>query len=44
MNGADSALHIKEHGEGYGFLISTGIGNMLTSLPNGLLRILEKIG
>jgi len=44
MNGADSALHIKEHGEGYGFLISTGIGNMLTSLPNGLLEILEKIG
>ncbi|HNC71849.1 MAG TPA: (Fe-S)-binding protein [Chitinophagales bacterium] len=44
MNGADSALHIKEHGEGYGFFLSSAIGGMLQSLPSGLLQALERIG
>ena len=44
MNGGDSALHIKEHGEGYGFLISNGLGHMMTGLPNGVLEFLEKLG
>ncbi len=44
MNGADSALHIQEHGKGYGFLISNGIGSMLASLPTSLLQVLERLG
>lgn len=44
MNGADSALHIKEHGEGYGFILSGFFGSMLTGLPNLSLELLEKLG
>lgn len=44
MNGGDSALHIKEHGEGYGFILSGALGNMLTNLPNYALLAIEKIG
>jgi ferredoxin len=44
MNSGDSALHIKEHGEGYGFLLSGMIGSMLTGLPDGALHIIERIG
>ena len=44
MNGADSALHIKRFGEGYGFYISNQIGGILYSLPFGLLNIIGKIG
>jgi len=44
MNGADSAIHLKEHGEGYGFLIGDIIGKMLIGLPIGVLEFLEKIG
>ena len=44
MNGGDSALHIKEHGEGYGFILSGFLGSMLTGLPNDALLAIEKIG
>jgi heterodisulfide reductase subunit C len=44
MNGADSAILIKEFGTGYGFLIGDVIGNMLSGLSFGALEVLEKIG
>lgn len=44
MNGADSALHTKEHGEGYGFILSSLFGGMISGLPNDALLILEKLG
>ena len=44
MNGADSAIRIKELGHGYGFLIGDIIGSMLAGLSLGALEVLEKIG
>ncbi len=44
MNGADSALHIKENGHGYGFILSGFFGSMLTGLSNTSLVVLEKLG
>ncbi len=44
MNGADSALHSKEHVSGYGFLLSGYFGSLIAILPNGALEFLGRIG
>lgn len=44
MNGADSALHIKETGKDYGFFLSGIFGSMIVGLPNAALHFLEKLG
>ncbi len=44
MNGGDSALHIQEHGHGYGFILSGALGNALSGLPTGLLAFIERVG
>jgi heterodisulfide reductase subunit C len=44
MNGADSALHIKETGHDYGFFLSGMVGSLLVGLPNMGLEFIEKIG
>lgn len=44
MNSGDSALHIKEYGHGYGFLLSGMIGRSLSDLPTGLLVFIERVG
>ncbi|MCB0508792.1 MAG: (Fe-S)-binding protein [Chitinophagales bacterium] len=44
MNGGDSALHIKETGKDYGFILSGILGSALTGLPDWLLLTIEKIG
>lgn len=44
MNAADSTLHVREYGEGYGFLLSGILGNLISALPDRLLLIIEKLG
>ncbi len=44
MNSADSTLHVREHGEGYGFLLSGILGNLISAFPDGLLIFIEKLG
>lgn len=44
MNIADQAMHIQEHGEGYGFLISGMIAPALSHLSHTLLHVWERIG
>ncbi len=44
MNGADSALYMKEEGGNYGFILSGFFGSMLSGLPNWSLVVLEKLG
>ena len=40
MNGADSALYMKEQGQSYGFMLSGYLGNIIMGLPNGVLEFL----
>ena len=44
MNGADSALYIKETGHGYGFLLSGALGSTMTGMSDFSLVALEKLG
>jgi heterodisulfide reductase subunit C len=47
MNGADRALQLQGHEhyiDTHGFILSNGLGHALSSLPQGLLVILERLG
>jgi len=44
MNTGDSALHIKETGHAYGFALSSLLAPAITSLGDGALHVIERVG
>ncbi|MBK7147784.1 MAG: (Fe-S)-binding protein [Bacteroidetes bacterium] len=44
MNAGDSAMHIKEYGEGYGFAISTFLAQFITHFDYTTLHLIERMG
>ncbi len=44
MNAGDSAMHIQQHGEGYGFILSTFLAQHLVHLDYTTLHLIERLG
>lgn len=44
MNAGDTAMHIQQYGEGYGFLVSTFLSQFIVSWDSSTLLLLERLG